>query len=190
MTTRSSGVRAGNRPGSHSGARVVATLIDLACMLPWIGVVAAAGAVLYTTGVMGSVDDLTGNIVSFLTVIVPITVAAAGFDGSSRHATPGKRILRLRVLSASGGPGFCRALLRNSIKYAFAWELAHTAVFALVGSTTATAPWVIVLLVAAYAIPLASLALLLTTGRSLQDLIARTSVETLVQESVRAPAAA
>lgn len=147
-------------------------------MLPWIGVVAAAGAVLVTTGVTDGVDDITGNIVGFFAVIVPITVAAAGFEESARHATPGKRLLRLRVRSgAAAGPGFARALLRNAVKYALAWELAHTAVFALVGSTTAPSPLVVTALVAAYSIPLASLGLLLATGRPLQDRIARTAVE-------------
>jgi uncharacterized RDD family membrane protein YckC len=172
-------VRAGARPSSHRVARIIATLIDLACMLPWIGVVAAAGAVLYTSGVMGSVGDVTGNIVGFFTVIVPITIAAAGFDESARHATPGKRVMRLRVCSVPEGPGFSRALLRNAVKYAFAWELAHTAVFALVGLTTATPVWVVVVLLCAYAIPLVSLGLLVATGRPLHDRIAGTSVTEL-----------
>jgi len=167
---------ASGRAGAGSGARVLGTLIDLACMLPWIGVVAAAGAVLFATGVTSAVDDVTGNIVGFITVIVPITIAAAGFDESARHGTPGKRLLRLRVVSESGGPGFSRSLLRNAIKYAFAWELAHTAIFALVGSTTAPPLWVEVLLAGAYTIPLVSLALLIATGRPLHDRLARTWV--------------
>ena len=183
MTTGSIDEQAGQRSSWHVGLRIVATLIDLACMLPWIGVVAAAGAVLYTTGVTRTVDDVTGNIVGFFTVIVPITIAAAGFDESDRHATPGKRVLRLRVLSAPGGPGFSRALLRNGLKYGFAWELAHTAIFAMVGTTATTPVWVIVVLVAAYAIPLVSLGLLLTTGRPLHDRIARTAVAEIVPDT-------
>jgi uncharacterized RDD family membrane protein YckC len=166
----------------RSGARIVGTLVDLVCMLPWIGVVAAAGAVLYATGVTRGVDDLTGNVVGFITVIVPITVAAAGFDESARHATPGKRLMRLRVVSETGGPGFSRALLRNAIKYAVAWEFAHTAVFALVGSTTAPPLWVAVLLVLAYSIPIVSLVLLLATGRPLHDRIAGTWVGAAVPQ--------
>src|SRR4051794_5329306 len=104
-------------------ARVVATLIDVACMLPWIGVVAAAGAVLYVSGVTHDLADPLGNAIGFVTLIVPITLAAAGFDGTARHASPGKRALRLRVEPRSGGPGFARALLRNAIKYAVPWEL-------------------------------------------------------------------
>lgn len=201
MTTRSIAERVTVRAPSRAGVRILATLIDLACMLPWIGVVAAAGAVLYTTGVTGAVSDVTGNIVGFFALIVPITIAAAGFDESARHATPGKRVLRLRVLSGSragaggstgstAGPGFSRALLRNAIKYAFAWELAHTAVFALVGSTTATPVWVVVVLLMSYSIPLVSLALLVTTGRPLHDRIARTSVEAFAPVSETVPAAA
>lgn len=116
----------------HRAARIVATLIDVACMLPWIAVVAAAGSVLYVAGTIREVPDALGNLIGFGTLIVPITLAAAGFDGTSRHATPGKRALRLRLRSAGGGPGFTRALLRNAIKCAAPWELGHTAVFALV----------------------------------------------------------
>jgi uncharacterized RDD family membrane protein YckC len=167
------------------GARIAATLIDVACMLPWIGVVAAAGAVLLSSGITRSVDAVAGNVIAFVVVIVPITVAAAGFDGAARHATPGKRLLRLRVTSGNGsssgsgpgsGPAFFRALGRNAIKFALPWELGHTAVFALVGSSAATPLWVTIVLVAAYAIPIVSLVLLLVTGRPLHDRLTGTSV--------------
>jgi uncharacterized RDD family membrane protein YckC len=154
----------------------MATLIDLVCMLPWIGVVAAAGAVLFSSGLTSGVSDVAGNFVGFFTLIVPITIAAAGFDESARHATPGKRFLGLRIESESSGPGFSRSLVRNAVKYALPWELAHTAVFALVGSTSAPALWVVVVLAAAYTIPLVSLVLLIATGRPLHDRIARTWV--------------
>ena len=72
-------------------------------------------------------------------------------------------------------PDFARALLRNAIKFALPWESGHTAVFALVGSTAAPPPWVIIVLVATYAIPIASLVLLLATGRALHDRVAGTA---------------
>lgn len=162
--------------GRHAGVRIVATLIDIACMLPWIGVVAAAGAVLWVTGVTHQVDQLAGNAIGFVTLIVPITLAAAGFDGTARHATPGKRAFRLRVESGHDGPGFARALLRNAVKYAVPWQLGHTAVFALVGTTTAPPLWVTGVLIAAYAIPIVSIVLLLVTGRALHDRVAGTRV--------------
>lgn len=157
----------------------MATLIDVACMLPWIGVVAAAGAVLWVTGVTHAVDPVVGNVVGFVTLIVPITVTASGFEGRNRHATPGKRALRLTVeRSVGGGAGFARSLVRNGIKYAVPWQLGHTAVFALFGTTAAPPLWVTVVLVAAYAIPIVSLVLMLVTGRALHDRVARTMVAT------------
>jgi uncharacterized RDD family membrane protein YckC len=84
-------------------------------------------------------------------------------------------VLRLRVESADG-PGFARALLRNTIKYAIPWEIGHTAVFALVGSTGAPALWVTIALIVAYAIPIVSLVLMIATGRALHDRVARTAV--------------
>jgi uncharacterized RDD family membrane protein YckC len=157
----------------------VATVVDVLCMVPWIGVVAAAGVVLWSSGFTRTVDSGAANIIGFLTLILPITVTASGFEGSARHATPGKRLLRLRVDRWSGGgAGFVRSLLRNGIKYAVPWELGHTAVFALVGSSSAPSPTTAVVLVAAYAIPLLSLAMLLVNGASLHDRIAGTRVVT------------
>jgi len=167
----------GQMTGRRAAARILATLIDLACMLPWIGVVAAAGAVLWVTGVTHSVDPLVGKIVGFVTLIVPITVTASGFEGRNRHATPGKRALHLTVeRSVGGGAGFSRSLVRNGIKYALPWELGHTAVFALFGTTAPPPVWVTIVLVLTYGIPIVSLVLLLVTGRALHDRVARTTV--------------
>jgi len=158
---------------------VVATVVDVVCMIPWIGVVAAAGAVLWTSGFTRSFDAGAANIVGFVTLIVPITITASGFEGSARHATPGKRLLRLRVDRWSGGgAGFARSLLRNGIKYALPWELGHTAVFALFGVTSAPSASTVVVLVGAYGLPLLSLALLFVNGASLHDRIAGTQVVT------------
>jgi uncharacterized RDD family membrane protein YckC len=153
-------------------------------MLPWIGVVAAAGAVLWSAGITRSLDEVVGNAVGFITLIVPITVTAAGFEGSARHATPGKRLLGLTVERAvGGGAGFSRSLVRNAIKYALPWELGHTAVFALVGATTAPAPWVVIVLAVTYAIPIVSLVLLVASGRALHDRVARTNVTTVERQT-------
>ena len=159
---------------------VLATLIDIACMLPWIVVVAAAGAVLWVSGITHSIGPVAGNVVGFVTLIAPITIVAAGFEGATRHATPGKRLLRLEVTHRfDGAPtGFARALVRNAIKYALPWQLGHTAVFALWGTTTVPPVWVTVALVGAYAVPLVSVVLLVWTGRALHDRVAQTRVAT------------
>ena len=152
-------------------------------MLPWIAVVAAAGAVLYVAGITRDVDPVIGNVIGFITLIVPITITASGFEGSARHATPGKRVFRLTVeRAAGGGAGFTRSLVRNGIKYALPWELGHTAVFALFGATAAPPLWVSIVLAVTYAIPIVSLVLLLATGRALHDRVARTTVATVARQ--------
>ncbi len=153
-------------------------------MLPWIVVVAAAGAVLYVAGITREVDVVLGNVIGFITLIVPITITASGFEGSARHATPGKRALHLTVeRSVGGGAGFARSLVRNGIKYALPWELGHTAAFALFGATAAPPLWVTIVLVVTYAIPIVSLVLLLATGRALHDRVARTNVATVARQT-------
>ncbi|MCP2322358.1 putative RDD family membrane protein YckC [Hamadaea flava] len=72
------------------------------------------------------------NAVSFVILIVPVTLWLAFWE--ARGASPGKRVLRLRVSDAAGDvpadvPGFGRALARNLLKVALPWELAHTGVF-------------------------------------------------------------
>jgi uncharacterized RDD family membrane protein YckC len=70
------------------------------------------------------------NAVAFGILIVPVTVWLATWE--SNGATPGKRALGLRVRSPrEQGVGWRRALARNALKVALAWELGHTAAFLL-----------------------------------------------------------
>jgi len=70
------------------------------------------------------------NAAIFVVLIVPATVCLAWWE-HARSATPGKRLLRLtlRPQDGSGPLSFGRALLRNGLKVALPWELAHTGVF-------------------------------------------------------------
>jgi uncharacterized RDD family membrane protein YckC len=63
---------------------------------------------------------------------VPATVWLAAWEGGRSGATPGKRLLDLRVLALrEGDVGRRRAALRNALKVALPWELGHTAAFLL-----------------------------------------------------------
>ncbi|NUO59187.1 MAG: hypothetical protein HOV78_21205 [Hamadaea sp.] len=98
------------------------------------------------------------NGLSFVILIVPVTLWLAFWE--ARGASPGKRVLRLRVSRASspapagvpGLPGFGRALGRNLLKVALPWELAHTGVFYFlkagddtVGTIFTGAAWLVVI---------------------------------------------
>jgi uncharacterized RDD family membrane protein YckC len=61
---------------------------------------------------------------------VPVTLWFAFWEAGPRGATPGKRLLGLRVSRLDGGelswPG---SLLHSTVKIAVPWELAHTGVW-------------------------------------------------------------
>jgi uncharacterized RDD family membrane protein YckC len=74
------------------------------------------------------------NALSFVLLVVPTTAWMAAWETGSRAASPGKRLLRLRVAADSLPTlGRRRALVRNGLKIALPWELGHTAAFNLAG---------------------------------------------------------
>ena len=76
--------------------------------------------------------SLGWNAASFLVLIVPTTVWLAAWESGRSGATPGKRLLGLRVrVLGEGDVGWPRAAARNALKVALPWELGHTAAFLL-----------------------------------------------------------
>ncbi|MGN6127372.1 MAG: RDD family protein, partial [Humibacter sp.] len=71
--------------------RLVAWLIDWACILVWAGIVAAVGVPLYLAGVTRDVDDVTLNVIAAATIVVPVTLGLAALESSGWQATLGKR---------------------------------------------------------------------------------------------------
>ena len=77
------------------------------------------------------------NAVSFVLLIAPATVWLIAWEANGRGATPGKRLLRLRVRTPCGGRlPWRRAAVRNAIKVTLPWELGHTAAFLLADPRT------------------------------------------------------
>lgn len=142
--------------------RVAACLIDWLAILVWVGAVAAVGVPLYRAGLLQLSDQFLLNAMATLTVVVPVTIALAILETGPRAASIGKRVMRLRVVTAVGAeaPGFPRSLLRNSLKIALPWIIGHAAVYELVASGGRGGP-ALVLLVAAYVLPILYLVTLL-----------------------------
>jgi uncharacterized RDD family membrane protein YckC len=138
---------------------------------------------LLAIGVTRALGPFAGNVVGFVTLIAPVTLAAAWRESGARQATPGKIVMKLLVTDRRSKPlTFRRTLARNAVKYALPWELGHTLVFALFGTTSAPAAWVDVTGVLAYALPIVSVILLFVgSGRPLHDRIAGTQVEPQAQ---------
>jgi uncharacterized RDD family membrane protein YckC len=159
--------------------RLRAGLLDLACILGWVAVVAAVGVPLWLNGITGRLNAVWLNVVAGATVVVPVTFALAWLEGGRYEASPGKQWVGLRVRHLDGSPlGFGGALLRNIAKVAVPWTLGHAAAIALATGTSRGVPadvWV--LTGVAYGIPLISLvSLFFGERRTPYDVLARSDV--------------
>jgi uncharacterized RDD family membrane protein YckC len=160
--------------------RIAAWLVDWACILGWVAVTAAVGVPLYLAGIISPAGTVALNVVGAIVIVLPVVIALALFESSRRAATPGKRVLGLRVCAHDARPAFLRALGRNALKIGLPWLIGHAAVFALV---TQNAPgrmpaWVWIYPALAYVIPIAWIvSLFLPSGRTAYDIVTRTTVE-------------
>lgn len=133
--------------------RILAWGIDWFCILGWIAVVAAVGVPLHLAGVISLTAPLAQNLVG-LAVIIPVVVAASRLESGPKSATPGKRLVGVRVHYRSGDRVVVRALLRNTLKIGLPWAIGHLAVFAVVDAGSGPIPiWVAGLTASAYVIP-------------------------------------
>jgi uncharacterized RDD family membrane protein YckC len=160
--------------------RLLAWLVDWACILVWVGITAAVGVPLYLAGVVPPQGALALNIIAALVVVVPIVVAAGILESRSGGATPGKRLLRLGVRRDGGAPSFGAALARNALKIGLPWIVGHAAVYAIVltsASASEVPAWVWVLTALSYVLPLVYVATLFVgAGRTPYDRVAGTRV--------------
>jgi len=74
-------------------------------------------------------DPLHMDLVAFLTTVLPVGAYFAFFESSRRGATPGKRLMRLRVAQLGGARlSLRRAAIRAAAKL-LPWQIAHTSMF-------------------------------------------------------------
>lgn len=111
------------------------------------------------------------NAGAFVLLILPATVWLAAWERGGWCATPGKRLLGLRV---PGAIGWRRSLIRNGLKLALPWELGHTSVYAFTAGSDAVG---IVCAVAAYGLLFVYLGYAVFSGRTPYDRLAGTTVE-------------
>lgn len=163
--------------------RIAAYLIDLAIVGVYIGLLVAVGLLIIHMGrhapvVDSNVRRALAQLGASLVLTLPTTFWLAVWEYRA-HATPGKRVMGLTVVTNNGSAlSFRQALLRSSVKVLIPWELAHAAVWRLVtihgpGPDVTT----YVLLGFAYLIVLADIVLLFSPARRLlHDRMARTLV--------------
>ena len=124
--------------------------------------------------------SLGWNAAAFVVLIVPATVWLAAWESSRSAATPGKRLLGLRVrVAREGDVGRRRAAVRNALKVALPWELGHTAAFLLADPEASGVTVLIGMASAVLACALAAgyvVSLFIGTGRTPYDRAAATRV--------------
>jgi uncharacterized RDD family membrane protein YckC len=128
----------GSPPRTSQGwRRVAAFAVDYGVILVYLGVLALVGVLGRAAGVLPTeVTTPAGRVAAQLAGIavltLPVTLWFAGSEAGPAGATPGKRVLRLRVVTTGGERlGWPRSLLRTALKFTVPWELAHTAVWNL-----------------------------------------------------------
>jgi uncharacterized RDD family membrane protein YckC len=123
------------QPAAPGWRRVAAFAVDYAAVAAYLGVLALAGALGRAAGVLpGQVTTpggrVVGQLVTFAVLTVPVTLWFAWWEAAPRGATPGKRLLGLRVGRLDGGGlRWTGSLLRSLVKITLPWELAHTGVW-------------------------------------------------------------
>lgn len=74
-------------------------------------------------------NPIAFDFLAFITVVLPFAICSALLEHSSWQGTPGKRFLKIRVVTMAGGKlKLIQSLLRSGLKF-LPWQLAHTAVF-------------------------------------------------------------
>jgi uncharacterized RDD family membrane protein YckC len=158
--------------------RIAAWCIDWLIIIGYATALVPVGLLLRRNSV--SLPIGAWNLLSFLLLIAPATGWLAAWEAGRRGASPGKRLMHLRVQTGDGSPPpLGRALLRNVLKVAFPWELGHTAAFTL-ASPSAAGPGAVAAAVsgiAACAIAVGYAASLFAgSGRAPYDRLAGTTV--------------
>ena len=110
--------------------RIAAFIVDWLFLIAYAVVLVPFGVALSRAGV--DLGPWLNNALAFVLLIVPATIWLAAWERGGRGATPGKRLLKLRVIGRrpDASLGWTRSLARSALKLALPWELGHTAAFA------------------------------------------------------------
>jgi uncharacterized RDD family membrane protein YckC len=166
--------------------RLAAFGVDYAMVLAYLGILGLIGAVGRAAGLLPrDVTTAGGRVLAQLVVVavltVPVTLWFAWWEAGPRGATPGKRLLGLRVRRLDGAElSWPRSLLRSAARIAVPWELAHTGVWNTLVWPGPEAPVNVVLFALANGVLLLNLVLLFVGDRRLlHDRLAGTVVRLL-----------
>lgn len=162
--------------------RFKAFLIDYLIILIYIGLLIGSTLLIakYFSVSLEGADPVSGELIGFITLTLPVILYFALMENSKYAATVGKRKVGLKVVSHDLSKAtFGRLLIRNCIKF-LPWELAHFFVFRLFDFTRRDSPlpdWVLAGLIASQAMALIYVLFLFSkNGRTIYELVSSTQV--------------
>jgi uncharacterized RDD family membrane protein YckC len=173
-----------HQPPSPGWRRLAAGGVDYGIVAAYLVVLGLVGALGRAAGLLPSHlttpgGRILGQLVVLTVLTLPVTLWFACWEAAPRTATPGKRLLGLRVSRLDGGglswPG---SLLRSAVKIALPWELAHTGVWNALVWPSREAPVNVVLFTVANGVLLLNVMMLFVGARRpLYDRLADTIVQ-------------
>jgi len=129
---------------------------------------------------LGAVHPVKGQVIGFLTLTLPVVLYCIFTEAGSRHATFGKRIMKIEIMGNPLTTG--EIVLRNVIKF-LPWEFAHAGILWINYINTPETPrWIWLLLIGPQVLVVIYVMSIVATkgSRSLYDMIAGTRVRHLV----------
>jgi uncharacterized RDD family membrane protein YckC len=173
--------------------RIAAFGVDYGFIFAYLGFLTLVGVLgrmvgALPTGIATPAGRVVAQLVIFAVLTVPVTIWFAGWEASPGGATPGKRLLGLRVLTTSGDQlAWPRSLVRTTLKFTVPWELAHTAVWNMLvwPGDGGTAADTLLLSLANAAIAVDVVSLFIGSRRTPYDRIAGTFVTSIRPEQER-----
>jgi uncharacterized RDD family membrane protein YckC len=172
------------QPPSPGWRRLAAGGVDYGTLAAYLVVLGLVGALGRAAGLLPShITTPGGRILAQLVVLtvltLPVTLWFAFWEAAPRAATPGKRLLGLRVSRPDdGGLSWSGSLLRSAVKIAVPWELAHTGVWNALVWPSREAPVNVVLFTVANGVLLLNVMMLFVGARRpLYDRLADTIVQ-------------
>lgn len=160
--------------------RLAALIIDFLLILLYACALFAL-TYLFTNGESVQVSPYIGQLIAFVTLTLPVLGCFIYFEYTNKNGTPGKQLLKLKVVAHDGtAPALSSVVIRNIVKL-LPWEIAHAfvqALFYFLNSKQEAPAWVMAglifpqLLVFLYML----YPLLHKQGLGFNDVLARTKV--------------
>jgi uncharacterized RDD family membrane protein YckC len=116
--------------------RLSAYLLDWLVFLVYVALLLAAARLLLPAfGIdlfRWRPNPVSGQLLGLSTLTIPVLLYFAGFEASRWQATPGKRLMHLRVAANGSRASLPRTLARAGIKL-LPWEISHTILWRIPG---------------------------------------------------------